>query len=273
MEVPTHIDALREEGERMADAVARAVPGAAVPTCPDWTVRDLVRHTGGVHRWATGFVAEARTIAGGPGLDEIVGAGPDDSELADWLRQGCTTLVAALRAAPADLECWTFLPAPSPLAMWARRQAHETAIHRVDAELAAGSGVSSFAAPFAADGVDELLTGIVTRRSSTVRAEVPAAMTVRCRDVDAAWTVHLDEGGVTTTRRVSDTPTACNVTGGAGDLYLALWNRAGPDALVIEADASVLDLFLERINLRWADQARRAAGVARRASRPPSPSC
>ena len=53
-------------------------------------------------------------------------------------RQGCADLVAALAAAPDDLECWTFLPAPSPRAMWARRQAHETAIHRVDAELAAG---------------------------------------------------------------------------------------------------------------------------------------
>jgi len=251
MEVAAHIDALREEGERMAGAVGQADPGTAVPTCPDWTVRDLVRHMGGVHRWATGFVAEGRTDAGGPGLDEIVGAGPGDAELADWLRQGCAALVAALRAAPADLECWSFLPAPSPLAMWARRQAHETAIHRVDAELAAGSTVSPFGAPFAADGVDELLSGIVARRSTNVRAEAPTTMTVRCRDVDAVWTLHLDEDGVTTTHGAGDTPAACTVTGAAGDLYLALWNRAGPDALVIEAEAAVLDLFVERVNLRW----------------------
>ncbi len=227
MEVAVHIDALRQEGERMADAVARADPGAAVPTCPDWTVRALVRHMGGVHRWATGFVAEGRTDAGGPSLDEIVGAGPDDTELADWLRQGCVALVAALRAAPADLECWSFLPAPSPLAMWARRQAHETAIHRVDAELAAGSTLSPFAPPFAADGVDELLTGFVPRRSTTLRTEQPTTMAVRCRDVDALWTLHLDDEGVTTTHGAGDTTAACTVTGAAGDLYLALWNRAG----------------------------------------------
>ena len=139
MEVAVHIDALRSEGELMAAAVEGSDPGAPVPTCPEWAVRDLVRHMGGVHRWATGYVAGARTEMGGPGLDEIVGVGPDDAELAGWLRQGSAALVGALTAAPADLVCWTFLPAPSPLAMWARRQAHETAIHRVDAQLAAGT--------------------------------------------------------------------------------------------------------------------------------------
>ena len=46
-------------------------------------------------------------------------------------------LIEALDSASPDLEAWTFLPAPSPLAMLARRQAHETAIHRYDAESAA----------------------------------------------------------------------------------------------------------------------------------------
>ena len=68
-----------------------------------------------------------------------MGSWPPDAELAAGSRQGCAALADALAAAPADLECWTFLRAPSPLAMWARRQAHETAIHRVDAELAAGA--------------------------------------------------------------------------------------------------------------------------------------
>ena len=54
-----------------------------------------------------------------------------------------------LRTADPAVRCWTFLPAPSPLAFWARRQAHETAIHRADAQLAAGP-VTPFAADFAA---------------------------------------------------------------------------------------------------------------------------
>ncbi len=56
---------------------------------------------------------------------------------------------------------------------------------------------------------------------------------------------------MTTTAGVGNDDAACTVTGAAGDLYLALWNRAGPDGLEIEGDASVLGLFLDRVNVRW----------------------
>ena len=59
MDVATHIEALRREGELMAAATDVVDADAAVPTCPEWRVRDLVRHMGGVHRWATGYVADA----------------------------------------------------------------------------------------------------------------------------------------------------------------------------------------------------------------------
>jgi uncharacterized protein (TIGR03083 family) len=73
VEIPAHIDALRTEGERMAAAAAVADPDGAVPTCPEWTVRDLIRHMGGVHRWATGYVASGQTEPSRAGLDEVVG--------------------------------------------------------------------------------------------------------------------------------------------------------------------------------------------------------
>ena len=44
-----HIEALRREGGMLADAAAAADPDATVPTCPEWTVRELVQHTGRVH--------------------------------------------------------------------------------------------------------------------------------------------------------------------------------------------------------------------------------
>ena len=68
----------------------------------------------------------------------------------------------ALRSAPADLECWTFLPADSPLAFWARRQAHETTIHRVDVESISAS-LTPLDAQLSADGIDELLFGFASR--------------------------------------------------------------------------------------------------------------
>ncbi len=251
MEIPAHIDALRDEGVRMAATVALADPGGGVPSCPDWTVRDLVRHTGGVHRWATGYVTSGRTEPSHAELDEVVGTWPADADLAAWLAQGCSDLVAALVVAPDDLLCWTFLPAPSPRAMWARRQAHETAIHRVDAELALGAAVTGFVAPFAADGVDELLRLFVPRRSTMLRADPPTTLAVRCTDIDASWLLHLDTDGVHTTSH-DVARAACTVSGAAGDLYLALWNRAGADDLSVEGDRAVLGQFAEAVRVRWA---------------------
>ncbi len=252
MDVATHIDALRAEGALMVAATEASDPAAAVPTCPEWVVRDLVRHVGGVHRWATGYVAGARTEVWQVDLDEVVGTWPDDAELAAWLGQGCEALASALAAAPADLDCWTFLPAPSPLAMWARRQAHETAIHRVDAEGAAGSEPGPMAAPFAADGVGELLECFVPRRSTKLRAAEPASLLVGCTDEDAAWLLRIGPDGVTTEAVPgTEAGAGCTVRGAATDLYLALWNRTGAEALDVEGDRHVLGLFLDSVHVRW----------------------
>ncbi len=257
MEVAALIEALRAEGDPMTGAVAATSPDAFVPTCPEWVLRDLVWHMGGVHRWATGIVATPHTEMWAAELDDIVGIWPSDEDLAPWFHSGHATLVAALEAAPPDLECWTFLRAPSPLAMWARRQAHETAIHRVDAELASGRAVgalSPLAPAFAADGVDELLGCFVPRRSTQLRSEAPTSMVVRCTDDDAGWALLIDAEGVDTTpAAAANTGGAdCTVRGRASDLYLVLWNRADPGLLSVEGDAGVLGLFLDGVHVRRA---------------------
>ncbi|HUH06582.1 MAG TPA: maleylpyruvate isomerase family mycothiol-dependent enzyme [Egibacteraceae bacterium] len=249
MEVAQHIAALRRDGEGLADAVERAGLDAAVPTCPGWSVRDLVRHVGGVHRWATGYVAEQRTEMWDADLDEIVGAWPQDAELLQWFREGHAALAAALDDADPALVCWTFLTAPSPLAMWARRQAHETAIHRVDAERAAGV-TPSFPPDFAADGIDELLTCFITRRGSRLRSEPAVTLRVRCEPAGGDWLVHIGADGVQTAPG-SDGDADCEVRGAASHLYLTLWNRQPPDDLAVSGDANELALFLDRVRIRW----------------------
>jgi uncharacterized protein (TIGR03083 family) len=255
VDVEEHIEALRLEGGRMATAAGAAGPEAPVPTCPEWVVRDLVRHTGGVHRWAIGVVATPHTEVWSVGLEEVVGTWPADGELVEWFGDGLAGLVDALCAAPADLECWTMLRAPSPLAHWARRQAHETAIHRVDTELAAGLALSPIEAVVAADGVDELLCGFVPRRSTRLRAERPTTLRVRSTDSGAAWLLALDGDGVTSTREVeADTPSvavaACTVSGEAADLFLALWNRGRLEELTVEGDDAVLAHVLGSVQVR-----------------------
>ncbi|WP_030559153.1 maleylpyruvate isomerase family mycothiol-dependent enzyme [Streptomyces aureocirculatus] len=220
MKTAEHIEVLDREGTLLASAAQDAGLDAAVPTCPDWRVRDLLRHTGAVHRWAAGFVTGGHTaprpIREAPDLD--------GTALLDWFREGHAGVVAALREAPDDLECWSFLPAPSPLAFWARRQANETAVHRYDAESARGGARTPVGTEFAADGIDELLRGFHGRAKSRMRTDTPRVLRVRTTDAGAVWTVRLS-ADIPVTESGGTAPADCEIAGPAGQLYLALWNR------------------------------------------------
>src|SRR5215470_8973737 len=87
-DVPGYIAALGHEGDLLAAAAERAGMGAAVPSCPGWAVRDLLKHTGYVHRWATGIVAQGLARpAGGESEAEILAQRPGDPELPGWFRE------------------------------------------------------------------------------------------------------------------------------------------------------------------------------------------
>ncbi|MER6032886.1 maleylpyruvate isomerase family mycothiol-dependent enzyme [Streptomyces sp. NPDC001835] len=225
METAEFLHTLDREGRLLAAAAELAGTDAKVPTCPGWQVRDLLRHTGAVHRWAAGIVADGHTaprpLPEGPDLD--------GAELVTWYRDSHRRLVETLAGAPADLDCWTFHPAPcpSPLAFWTRRQAHETTVHRHDAEAARGGPATPVATGFAADGVDELLRGFHARARSRVRTDRPRVLRIRALDAgaDAVWTVRLSEQPPVTSRD-ADAEADAELAGTAERLYLALWNRA-----------------------------------------------
>jgi uncharacterized protein (TIGR03083 family) len=249
------VNDLEREGAAFGCAAEKAGLDASVPTCPEWTVRDLVRHIGYVHRWAATYVREARLgVLDDEEEEAAVGPLPeDDTELMPWFRAGHSALVATLRAAPVDLQCWHFLrSSATPLQFWARRQAHETAIHRADAQSAAGeTPVTGVSAPFAVDGIDELLLGFYMRRGGRLRSESPCSLLVEAIDVpDAAWLVRIGPDGCQIAR-TQDSAATCGLRGPASELYLALWNRRGTDDLDVRGDRAVLDLWRERATVRW----------------------
>jgi uncharacterized protein (TIGR03083 family) len=249
MRIDEHIDCLAREGESLAATAGAAGTAAVVPTCPGWQVRDLLRHTGMVHRWATDLVAHGRReFREGEGEPDLDGA-----ELLAWFREGHAALVATLREAPADLECWTFLPAPSPLAFWARRQAHETTVHRLDASSAAGHHVVDAQRDVALDGIDELLTAFHARGRSRVRTEKPGTLRVRPTDgpPEAVWTVHLSPDGPPLTVRNDEGPADTELGGAAGALYAVLWNRAPVETATLTGDPRLADAWRELSAITW----------------------
>jgi uncharacterized protein (TIGR03083 family) len=235
-------DELAVQGGLLVGAAARAGTAAAVPSCPDWRVADLLRHVGEVHRWAAAVVATA--APDDPDSLTVLGEVPQDAGLVDWVAEGHGVLVETLRVASPDLECWQFLRAPSPLEFWARRQLHETSVHRMDAELAAGMALSSVSQEVAEDGIDELLTGFLPRRSSRLRSEQPRSLLVAPEDSPTRWWVGISQDRPVTVReeRAADAV----LRGPVAQLYPGLWNR-GP----IEGDAGLLALWRDRVTVRW----------------------
>ena len=259
LSVADHLAALDDAGRRLASAARTAGLNAAVPTCEGWMVRDLLHHIGGVHRWCTAIVGGARSEP--PGAEESAAffAGAPDPDLLDWYDDGLVQLRRVLAGADPDVACWSFLPAPSPLAFWARRQAHETAVHGADAESCVGEP-TPLAAGFAVDGLDELLGGMVVRRMRRLVADPPVTLGVRPTDAAACWTVRIGPDGRNVTS--DPAPADCVVSGPASDLYLLLWNRGRPGGAVeVDGDGAVLDFWRRQVTIRRGEPPRQGTSA------------
>lgn len=244
-----HLAALATSGAVLRDAAARAGLDAPVPTCPTWHVAELVSHQGMVHRWAA---ANLRGDADHDTDASLAEAGRS-TDLLGWYDAGLAALLEALRGAPDDVRAQVFLrDAPPPRRFWARRQAHETTVHSADAVAAAlgrWPGTADLAVPaeLAADGVDELLTGFITRGGGKLHAAQPYTVLVRTDDTGHAWTVRISDGPIVTTPG-GDGGDAV-FSGTAAALYLSLWNRA--DEITCGGRAGALAQWRSAIRIRW----------------------
>ena len=240
-----YVDAIRADGGALATAAANAGVDASVPSCPLWTVADLLGHLGRIHRWVASGIVDRATDRD---THWSQAEPPPANERVEWFAAGVPILADALADAGPDVELWSWTP-DTTSGFWARRQAHETTVHRVDAESARGGRPGEIAPDFAADGIDELLRGFHRRRKSRVRTDEPRVLRVRATDTDGAvWTVRLSQEPPAAERDGAG-DTDCELAGPAGQLYLALWNRAPfPN---VTGDAAVAALWRERSGVTW----------------------
>jgi uncharacterized protein (TIGR03083 family) len=233
-----HIDRLAIEGRRLADVVADSPLDAPVPGCPGWDVEALIRHIGDVHRWAAMIVGDR--------VQERLRrdfAGPDDRDsLLTWYADGHAQLLDVLRDASPDDHFWAWGPAPNPRAFWTRRQSHETAIHRLDAEQAAGAP-TPFPALAAADGVDEWL--VLASRRCRVADGRGRRLHVAASDTPGEWVVELREDGLSVER--GDGRADCSVRASASDLFALVMNRRDAAGLDVAGDEDVLRAWRESV--------------------------
>jgi hypothetical protein len=133
------------------------------------------------------------------------------------------------------------------LAFWARRQAHETGIHRADAESPTGR-ITPFAPEVALDGIDELLFGFFATPND--EADVPIrTLQLHATDAEGDWVVEMGTKGLAA--RLGGDHADCAVRGSASDLHLLLWNRLSPEGLDVQGDSSLLTTWRENAQIHW----------------------
>jgi uncharacterized protein (TIGR03083 family) len=251
MEDSRYLQCLAADYGDLRDAASAAELTANVPSCPGWTVADLVRHVAQVylHKVALMSTGEEPPEWPPPSL-------ATEAPLAA-LGRAYGALRAEFRTREPDLPAPTWYDPDQTVRFWIRRMAQETVIHRIDAELAAGLPVTPVPDDLAADGVDEVLKRMLAYGSVTWPedfAEIedgyrpgPGEITVAAGH--AAWTVRPTPQVVEVEDGASDDPRVV-VDGPAGSVLRWLWGRAGDDAVRMSGDAA------------WADYLRRMLAVA-----------
>jgi uncharacterized protein (TIGR03083 family) len=235
MDRASYLDSLRGDAADLLTAAGGHLD-ADVPTCPGWRMERLVGHVGRTYRWTAGWVE-------GDGAREVP-LPPKGDAVIEWTRAGLAELIDAIEAEDGATTVKTWAGDQPPI-FWPRRMAIETAVHRWDAQVAAGDG-RPVGTDLALDAVDELFEVILPWRGTAELGTENEGKTMHLHatDVDdepgeGEWLITLAGERLTVEHRHAKGDVA--VRGTASDLLLLLWNRVPADRFEVFGDAGVLE--------------------------------
>lgn len=214
------------------DAVAGQVAlESSVPTCPGWTVADLLYHCGVLlELWNQVIERDL------PSIREVEWtARPDDAGVRGYFVEQAAIARRVLAETPADRATWTFW-GTRDVQFVRRRVAQELAVHRVDAQSATRREPDPIDPLVAADGIDERLTVFT-------KVQPEGSVHVHCTDTEGEWLVVPGPEGAVVTREHAKGDAA--LRGPASDLLLVLWNRKPLRAVETRGDAAMVQRYLE----------------------------
>ncbi|MEV6508545.1 maleylpyruvate isomerase family mycothiol-dependent enzyme [Streptomyces sp. NPDC051642] len=249
-EFPVLLRLIDERSVAFRAAVASAPSlDAQVPTCPEWTLRDLVRHLGGVQRSWAGIVAAGPADAR---PDVTVSEAPQErAALLAWSAESTEQLLGALREFGPDRGCWTWWAgsqSPRTSGAVARHQVQEAMVHTYDAEITVGDP-QSLPGEAAIDGVDEFLSTCCA--GTDPWPHEPAAVEYHATE-GRSWRLSLAADGARVTELLApatgtgtgEDAAGATLQGTAGELVLALYARIPVNSLKVDGDPGLFDLLM-----------------------------
>lgn len=237
MDYVDYIAALRSNAGAAAQSARGAALDATVPSCPEWTLRDLLHHLGSHHRWVAGNLdrppdGETFRRRADP---------PDDGGVPEWIESGAEALATKLSTMDAATPCWTWVPFDHSVGFWARRTAQETATHRWDAQNTVGTP-DAIDAELAADGLDEYL-GILGAFPGRQFPE-SGSIHLHATDTPGEWLVRFDAEGMHLSREHAKGDVA--LRGPASDVLLVLFGRKAINAVDVFGDPALFERFRDQ---------------------------
>ncbi|MET7328514.1 maleylpyruvate isomerase family mycothiol-dependent enzyme [Nonomuraea sp. NPDC005650] len=246
---------------RAFQEAARQAAGAApaVPSCPGWSVADLLIHLGAVHRSVFSIITDRLDrppdasdlsfaglppdLTGWPDPQNAPNLGPIRDEVLDWFEEGAARLGALFDERDADDPSWTWSKEQT-VGFWVRMQTIEAAIHRWDAENAVGVP-HPIAEDVAADAIAQTFEVMAPARREWTGAPAGAGERFRFRRTDGEgdWAVHFDGRDVRLSPGSDGGRSDVELAGSASDLMLFLWRRIPADGLDVRGDKSMLDRY------------------------------
>ncbi|AQZ61971.1 unnamed protein product [[Actinomadura] parvosata subsp. kistnae] len=137
MDTSAYLSAVVEQTNILADWLHDRDATAPVPTCPEWTLADLVDHVGGTQRMVTMLVGE-QLAEPSKAFAAYVPAPTDSSQWRAWLTDGAAEARQAFASVTDDTPVWDPSGAAAGVPFWSRRLFGEVCVHRADAAAALG---------------------------------------------------------------------------------------------------------------------------------------
>lgn len=234
----SYVAHVRNNAAALTSAARKAGLDALVPPCPDWDVQKLVRHCGRVITSCAAVVRE-RGQVDFSGLPDM----PKGDGAIDAFEERAAALADALDDLPTDYPIWNWFGIEPPIpGFYHRRMAQELAVHRWDAQAAAGA-TSAIDSALAVDGIDEILTVFL----ANAQGDLGGSLHLHATDAESEWVIRHAEGKLVAAPEHAKCDVA--VRGAASDLLLFLWNRIPAGSLDVVGDAAIARAWKEQVRI------------------------